>query len=172
MVSRKIFTTIFSSLLLISIFSSCDPEEALNPTNRVSAYITNNTGENLIIKSTFSVANHEAYYSQEDGYNTLRIASDSTFYIRGADIEKDFPGNFFDEIFVAKVIYDTIWIYSRDSVLLNMWTESHKNDTGKQFFREDCWGYKYYEKNEGKTYKYHDYTFTINPENLNPKFNL
>ena len=158
MASKYKIISIIILLMGIAVFlTSCDPEEYLDPTNRVLHYVKNNTNDDLIIKRS-----HGTSVIQE---STIILKKDSIALFSTGALAKE--TNYFETIFQNIVIDISIFIYSKDSVLLKTWNRFYTDNTQKQFFRESDWVKRVYEKNEGKIYKYHEYTFTINQEDLN-----
>ncbi|MDD2530690.1 MAG: hypothetical protein PHN41_05620 [Bacteroidales bacterium] len=157
---QKAFKTLLILIVSLFIFISCDPEEGLDPTNEVKFYIHNKVNKNLIIKTTFS------NYCVTPDMRLFSINSDSLLCITSIGIGKDYSKSLFTALYIGRVVDDTIWFYSQDSVLLRMWTKFNNNEQNKEFFRESDWKIKQWKESD-KKYIYTDYTFEILPEDLN-----
>lgn len=162
----------FRYLLIASLLAlclvSCDPKEALDPTNRCLWIVKNSTGEDIWIKSELSVDEFEKY---------LRVNESKTFDRGGAPKAEAVDFQDFFSVYVndEKSYLKAVEIYNADkTVLLKKWSISQFNNHGRQFFNEAYWtkkewkgqgGYEKYGYSD-KWYNYHEWTFEILPEDL------
>jgi len=152
----------FSSCLwLLDIFSE---DVSSDDTNIVSFKMKNLTGEQLILKSKINL-NCRDCYSQEERLHIMTIEADSNNIIRLVAVGKDFSIDFFDVLGYHKYYYDTVFIYSRDNVLLRTWAEQDKDKEGVQFFNQNSWS-KYTWTKDDSYHIYTDYTFDLKPEDI------
>ncbi len=167
MASNNFYKIIFNTILLVSLSiiflaSSCDPAEPEDPDNKTMHYLNNTTTEDLIIYILPSVSSlSDSIFYCPKGMNSI--------IKRGHFNSTTSCANPFDALYNWRNSDSNIYayIYSKDSVLLKTWNRFYTDSTQKQFFRESDWTKRVYEKNEGKIYKYHEYTFTLNQEDLN-----
>jgi hypothetical protein len=160
----KIVLFIYVSLLLMG----CDPKEALDPTNRCLWIVTNNTKEDIWIKSELSVDETEKYLKTNGSY---------TFYRGGVPKGEvvDFQDFFIAYIKDSHLLFQTVEIYNADKTrLLKKWTISELNNPGCQFFNEKCWTKEEWQSKEPYEtfttsdgwYNYHRWTFEITSEDI------
>ncbi|MFA6806095.1 MAG: hypothetical protein WCR29_01615 [Bacteroidales bacterium] len=160
---NKLYKPIFNIVLaigLIVFFSSvsCDPETE-SPNSITLHQIKNNTTEDIIL-NIIPTRNPVAD-------SVFHIPKGSSFTVRKGSffLEKTSP---FDVLyyFFNEDQDMNVYVYSKDSILLKAWNRFYADSTQKQFFKESDWTKKEYEKDEGIIYKYHEYTFTINQEDI------
>lgn len=160
MVSRII--KIGTLLLVVLSFSSCIwfygifSEDIDYDTHQMKFSLKNLTGEQIVIKSNFSL-NCSNCYSFETKLHSMTIDPDSTVIIYTNN------GSSFDRFGKTGNNYDTVFIYSNDNVLLKTWAEQDKNKEGVQFFNESNWTKKSW---EDEPYVYTEYTFELTPEDI------
>ena len=70
---------------------------------------------------------------------------------------------FFQGIYNFNVIDDSVVVCNMKGDELIVWTESRRDDPGKQFFNEKYWEKREWE--EGK-YVHHEWTFELLPEDI------
>jgi hypothetical protein len=159
--------SILLCVLALFIFSSCDPDEALNPTNKCIWVVKNNTGEDIWIKSGLSSNASDKCLKVNELYTFRRVGVS-----KGENID-------FQDLFIAYIhsndpLYQTLEIYNNDkTTLLKKWTVSELTNSGRQFFNEAYWSKKEW-KGQGddyseKWYNYYEWTFEILPEDIASK---
>lgn len=164
MVSRII--KIGMLLLVVLSFTSCIwfygifSEEGYDDTNQVSYYLKNNTQSTIILKSKNVL---KGVYDTIDRYQYMTIPADSNFIIFCGAASEYYNKNLFDLFFNHNVVEDTMFMYSQDSVLLKVWTESNRFGDGKQLFNESYWTKKSWTDDY---YIYTEYTFDLMPEDI------
>ncbi len=156
MASKNKIISILIGFIVISIFLSCDPLESISPSHKVINYIKNNTQEDIIVSSY-------ALFWNSDSLKLIK--RDSTIKFKITEIEEGTTSDYFFMSHIEKEDSNIfLYVYSKDTVLLKTWNRYYTDETQKQFFRESDWVKNYYEKGR---YKYHEYTFTINQEDIN-----
>lgn len=150
------------SLFLLCAFAliSCDPKEYLYPKNEIMYRFNNTSGQTIILKSKNVL---KGVYDTIDRYQYMTIPADSNFIIFDGAATEYYYKNLFDLFFNHTVVEDTMFMYSQDSVLLKVWTESNRFGAGKQLFNESYWTKKSW------TDDYHiytEYTFDLTPEDI------
>ncbi len=131
---------------------SCDPEECFNPKNRCSWYVKNQTTDTLQILTNFYI-------------NIPQILPpNSAVHVYGVGISRDEEiDDMFGWILDAVVIDETFTVSDTKGEELKMWTESQRNEFGRQFFNETYWKKQKWE--EGK-YVFHKWIFELLPEDI------
>ena len=146
-------------LIVIAILvglQACDPDECLDPSNICEWYITNLAKDSLLIRT------HHTY-----SFEAPRLLiQDSTILIDNTAFEKWSNEIFFQGLYNFNAIDDSVIVYDMKGNELIVWTESQRNDPGKQFFNEKYWQKR--EWKEGK-YTYHEWTFELLPEDIKIK---
>ena len=159
---KPIFQIVF--ILGLSVFfssASCDPEPK-SPDSKTIHYVINNTTEDIVLTilptrfamsdSVFSIQKGDTILVRRGGFSSSSTYSHS------------FDGVFFYGF--SEEVDINACVYSKDSIVLKTWNRFYTDSTQKQFFKESDWKKKEYEKEEGMIYKYHEYTFTINQDDI------
>lgn len=158
-------------LIIVIFFSSCNYfldsfcGEYENDTNIVSFKMKNMTGEQLILKSKINLCCTNCSY-QEEGFHKMIIEPDSNMVISTVRVSDKIKDCLFNVLGYMKYNYDTVFIYSKDNVLLRTWAEQDKDREGVQFFNQNSWS-KYTWTKDDSYHIYTDYTFDLKPEDIN-----
>ena len=147
-------------LIVIAILvglQACDPDECLDPSNRCRWYITNLTGDSLLIRSHHTYSFEAPMFLMQD----TTILIDNTAFAKWESKEIFFQG-----LYDFNTIDDSIVVYNIKGDELIVWKESQRNAPGKQFFNEEYW-----QKREWKEekYTYYEWTFELLPEDIKIK---
>lgn len=146
-----IFKYIIITLIIVVGVQSCNPSDYRDPSNKCEWYISNFTGDSLLIKTTFS-------YFREP----IILINDTTALVDNTGFSKH-SNVFFQSIYDYNTIDDSIVISNMKGGILIVWKESQYREDGKQFFNERYW--KKREWDEGN-YLYHEWTFELLPEDI------
>ncbi len=146
---NMVFKYLIVILIIVGI-QSCTPSDYRDPRNRCEWYVTNLTKDSLLIKTTFS-------------YESVILIQDTTILIDHTAFQKHSNEIFFQGIYNFNVIDDSVVVCNMKGDELIVWTESRRDDPGKQFFNEKYWEKREWE--EGK-YVHHEWTFELLPEDI------
>ena len=147
---RIVYAAVF--LFCVLSFSSCDPKEAMDPSNRCYWIVKNTSDSQIIICSELSLATKEKTLNPGESYFFIKMGVP-----KGYDV-------YFDGLYDFNAVNDTVGIRnSDDTKTLKIWRESEKDNPGRQFFNEDYWTKREW-KEDG--YHHHEWTFELLQEDI------